>query len=249
MDFTNIANFVPSNLAILIAGIYVLGMFLKKKLMEILQALGFVDKAKSNTLTDDDWKQIEASFKEKFGTTIAEEMAASERAAKLEQERKAALNLINEAATTETGADETETDTDDDATDESAETQDASLETAVQSVITKLEETQKQNKTLLEKMETMAQNAAPDKPVNEVARKLHVSGPGMHANKNYLFGIEHKMFSMDSRWNKIAANVNEAKLTDPSRDDFKDFQTAVSQYASSLAARYRYLKENNMLDA
>lgn len=30
MDFTNIANFVPSNLAILIAGIYVLGMFLKK---------------------------------------------------------------------------------------------------------------------------------------------------------------------------------------------------------------------------
>ena len=30
MDFTNIANFVPSNLAILIAGIYVLGTFLKK---------------------------------------------------------------------------------------------------------------------------------------------------------------------------------------------------------------------------
>lgn len=30
MDFTNIANFVPSNLAILISVIYVLGMFLKK---------------------------------------------------------------------------------------------------------------------------------------------------------------------------------------------------------------------------
>jgi uncharacterized membrane protein YagU involved in acid resistance len=30
MDFTNITNFVPSNLAILIAGIYVMGMFLKK---------------------------------------------------------------------------------------------------------------------------------------------------------------------------------------------------------------------------
>lgn len=30
MDFTNITNLVPSNLAILIAGIYVVGMFLKK---------------------------------------------------------------------------------------------------------------------------------------------------------------------------------------------------------------------------
>ena len=30
MEFTNIANFVPTNLAILIAGIYVMGMFLKK---------------------------------------------------------------------------------------------------------------------------------------------------------------------------------------------------------------------------
>lgn len=30
MDFTNLTNFVPSNLAILIAGIYVMGMFLKK---------------------------------------------------------------------------------------------------------------------------------------------------------------------------------------------------------------------------
>ena len=35
MDFTNIANFVPSNLAILISVIYVLGMFLKK--MEIVK--------------------------------------------------------------------------------------------------------------------------------------------------------------------------------------------------------------------
>lgn len=30
MDYTNIINFIPSNLAILVAGIYVVGMFLKK---------------------------------------------------------------------------------------------------------------------------------------------------------------------------------------------------------------------------
>ena len=30
MDFTNLTNFVPSNLAILVASIYVMGMFLKK---------------------------------------------------------------------------------------------------------------------------------------------------------------------------------------------------------------------------
>lgn len=30
MDFTNLMNFIPSNMAILIAAIYVFGMFLKK---------------------------------------------------------------------------------------------------------------------------------------------------------------------------------------------------------------------------
>ena len=40
MDFTNIANFVPSSLAILIAVIYVMGMFLKK-----------TDKIKDNYIT------------------------------------------------------------------------------------------------------------------------------------------------------------------------------------------------------
>ena len=39
---------------------------LKEKLSMILAALGFTDKAKSKTLTNEDWVAIEASFKEKY---------------------------------------------------------------------------------------------------------------------------------------------------------------------------------------
>lgn len=217
--------------------------------MQILQMLGFVEKATNNQLTDDDWKKIEASFQEQFGVTIADEMAATERAASLEKERQAALNILNASAdaeekTAKSAAELVEADEETDETDNKGET--ISLEDSVKTIVSKLEDAQKQNKILEEKMDKMAKVAAPDKPVNEVSRKLTVSGPGMHANENYLFGIEHKMFDMTKRWNQIAQNPNAAKLSDPSKADFKQFQSSVAEFAGSLAARYRYLKENKL---
>lgn len=220
---------------------------MKKKLMQILQTLGFVEKATNNQLTDDDWKKIEASFQEQFGVTIADEMAATERAASLEKERQAALNILN--ATAESNEDADEAEKDENAQSSPTEGRDGeglSLEDSVKTIVSKLEDAQKQNKILEEKMDKMAKVAAPDKPVNEVSRKLTVSGPGMHANENYLFGIEHKMFDMTKRWNQIAQNPNAAKLSEPSKAEFKQYQVAVAEFAGSLAARYRYLKENKL---
>lgn len=220
---------------------------MKKKLMQILQTLGFADKAKNNQLTDEDWKKIEASFKEQFGVSIADELAAGERAATLEKERKSALDILNASAETEVKT-ETISKKDEEESRESDDKPNASLEEGVKTIVSKLEDAQKQNKILEEKMDKVAKNAAPDRPLKEVNQKLAVVGPGMYANKNYLFGIEHKMFDMDKRWNQIADNIKAAKLSDPSKADFKQFQSAVSEFAGSLAARYRFLKENKMLD-
>lgn len=211
----------------------------KKKFMQVLQSLGFVEKATKNELTEEEWGKIDAAFKEKFGVTISDAMAENDSAASNKADRDAALAIINAAiGTGGEGSPENS-----DGTDDSKKP--ASLEAGVQSIMTKLDNVTNQNKELKEKIEKMAKNATPD-VAQTVTRKLVAVGPG-HTDK-HLFGIEHDLFAMNNRWNKITRNTNEAKLSDPSKEDFVAFQSATYKYGHSIADRYRYLKENNMLD-
>lgn len=211
----------------------------KKKFMQILQSLGFVEKASKNELTEEEWGKIDAAFKEKFGVTISDAMAENDTSASNKADRDAALAIIN--AATGTGGEGSPENSD--GADDSPKP--ASLEAGVQSIVTKLDNVTTQNKELKEKIEKMAKNATPD-VAQTVTRKLVAVGPG-HTDK-HLFGIEHDLFAMNNRWNKIARNTNEAKLSDPSKEDFVAFQSATYKYGHSIADRYRYLKENNMLD-
>lgn len=211
----------------------------KQKFMQILQALGFVDKAKKNELTEDDWNQIDASFKEKFGVTISDAMAESTQAEELRQEREAALAVINETGTV---------DDNDDSTGDGEEKpkNKTSLQEGVTGLATALKNEKKKTADLENKVNTMATKAVPDKPIDTVKPKLSVMGAGTTAT--HLFGIEHDMFSMNNRWNKITANPNEAKISEPNDEDGNRYQAAVKTAGASLAARYRFLKENNLLD-
>lgn len=211
----------------------------KQKFMQILQALGFVDKAKKNELTEDDWNQIDASFKEKFGVTISDAMAESTQAEELRQEREAALAVINETGTV---------DDNDDSTGDGEEKpkNKTSLQEGVTGLATALKNEKKKTADLENKVNTMATKAVPDKPIDTVKPKLSVMGAGTTAT--HLFGIEHDMFSMNNRWNKITANPNEAKISEPNDEDGNRYQAAVKTAGTSLAARYRFLKENNLLD-
>lgn len=211
----------------------------KKKFMQILQSLGFVEKASKNELTEEEWGKIDAAFKEKFGVTISDAMEENDTSASNKADRDAALAIIN--AATGTGGEGSPENSD--GADDSQKP--ASLEAGVQSIVTKLDNVTTQNKELKEKIEKMAKNATPD-VAQTVTRKLVAVGPG-HTDK-HLFGIEHDLFAMNNRWNKIARNTNEAKLSDPSKEDFVAFQSATYKYGHSIADRYRYLKENNMLD-
>jgi hypothetical protein len=221
----------------------------KKKFMEILQSLGFVEKAKKEELTEDDWTQIDAAFKEKFGKTLSEAQAENENIASNEADRKAALDIINAV----TAEDKSESDDDEDEGDEEkpekpkkkAIVQDASVTSGVQTLVTKMDALTSENKKLQEQIEKMAKIANPD-TAETVVRKLNAAGPG-HTDK-HLFGIQHAMFALENRWNKIARNPNEAKLSEPSKEDFVNFQSHTYKYGQSVGNRYRYLKENNMLD-
>lgn len=215
----------------------------KKKFMQILQSLGFVEKAKKSELTEEDWGKIDAAFKEQFGVTISDALADTAVSASNQADREAALAIINAAVATGEGA--VSDNANETNTEQPAQVATNSLERGVQSIVTKLDAVTNQNRELKDQVEKMARTATPDQAAATVARKIVAIGPGHTAT--HLFGITHEMFSMDNRWNKITRNPNEARLSDPTKEDFAGFQQATYKFGHSIASRYRFLKENNML--
>lgn len=206
----------------------------KNKFLQILQALGFVEKAKQNQLSEDEWKQIDEAFKKEFGKSMTELMDESKKTEELEKDRAAALAIIN--ASVDSSADESQEEV----------VRSNSLETGVQSIVAKIDDVTAQNKKLQEQMDKMAKAALPDNPLKVVSQKLSPAGPGH--TKTHLFGIENPMFDMNKRWNQITINPNVAKLSAPNDEVFEAFQTATKTYGRSLAQRYKFLKDNNLLD-
>ena len=76
---------------------------MKKKFQKILESLGFVDKAKKNELTQEDWVKIAEAYKTAHGADFYEDMRTAETDAKTAKENAekaashdAALALLNE---------------------------------------------------------------------------------------------------------------------------------------------------------
>ncbi len=217
----------------------------KNKFMQILQSLGFVDKAKKDELSEEDWKQIDAAFKKEHGKSMTELMEDNSNNEELAKERATALSLLNATAEEKPATETTEVEEEGE---EKPEVEDkTSIVEGIKDIQSKLAETQKENKSIKDQMDKMAKQAKPETPMSVVSKKLHVGGPGH--TETHLFGIENNMFSMESRWNKIAKNPQVAKLADASKQDAKDFQIQTENYGAALAKRYAFLKDNNLLNA
>lgn len=222
--------------------------------MQILQSLGFVEKAKNNQLTEEEWQKIEAAFKEQYGRSMAELQEESNQAEELRAEREAALAIINETGDS-TGGEPSDDDDPDGDEDETVGKTGATtgekpkannLRNGVAKMATALKNEKRKTATLESQVNRMSTQAVPDAPVDAVKPKLSVHG-GI-TTKKHLFGIEHPMFSMESRHNQIAGNPLLARTSDPSKKDFQEFQDRTYEYGASIAQRYRFLKENNLLE-
>lgn len=219
----------------------------RKKFMQILQSLVLFDKAKKNQLTEEEWQKIEAAFKEQYGKSMAELQEESIQAEELRADREAALAIINE---TEGSTDDD--DNGDDNTNDDAETQEKpkvnNLRTGVTGLATALKNERKKNADMVVQINSMSTQAVPDVPVETIKSRLSVHGKVVGATDKHLFGIEHEMFSMEDRWNRITFNKSTALLSDPTKQDFQAFQDQTYKYGASIAQRYRFLKENKMLE-
>lgn len=226
---------------------------LRENLLKVFAKLGFTDRGKDpkNEFTAEENAKINATYKELFGTDLAEDIAAAEDEAKVAENNRKIMTILSietEDSSDDAGGEGEGTDDGDNADGENNNAEDnaQSVPTSAQimDAATKVVE---ENKSLKDKLNKMGAQAQVDQPETVVGTTLSINGPG--TNKDHLFGIPSDFFSMKNRWNKVTANKSYASENPVNENvDGPAFRQAASAFGSSLAQRYAYLKENNLLD-
>lgn len=219
-------------------------MNLKEKLTHVFSLLGLTQKAKDQSLSDDEWKAVVNRFQQEYKVTLQEAMAEennhSQAPSISQEEITAAYNMVKDIV-----AEQTSQETSDGKNDEEDET----AQTAQEENIPSMSQVLYMLGKVANNVKTMSHRAAPDKPLAETA-PLTIHGYNGPADQNkFLFGIENSMFSMDNRWNKIAAQPSYAAANPVDEEtDGPAFRKAVLEYSRSLKQRFNYLHQNNYLN-
>lgn len=225
---------------------------MKKKLYKILAALGLTEKFESRTLSAAEFRKVASEYLRLYGTTIEQALANIDEAAESPESPENPEN----PETTETPAPEAEATPDTlsriyaavQRIDPTAPVANGGSAPSAQEIIAAIDR-------VGERFMRMAQQPVPEgsqeNPGN--SGKAGISGqPGSPrlSHGTYLFGIPHEIFSMEHRWNRIAANPRAARsMADPSDDEVRSFYRSVHSYSRSLQQRYAYLQQNAMLNA
>lgn len=212
-----------------------------EKLRSVFAKKGFVDKAKSNSMTAADWSAVREAYKEEYGVELSADQAAynteqqqaqqaQQRADQLEQENAAALTLINHALNEDDGASEP---ANQEGHAEERSLQDQSLLQGVQTMVTAFQK--------------MSKGMIPDRTPSVGGVTLSANGPG-HTDQ-YFCGIEHDLFSMAHRYNQVARNPAYAmKVLPVEKTDGPKFHAALSEYSDMLRNRINDLRSRNSLN-
>lgn len=218
-------------------------MNFKEKLMTVLETLGFKQKFEDKSLSQEEFNQIVNSYKEKYKTTLQDDMA-SEQAAQAQANLQQQLNTIQAALdqSKKKCKGQNDDEEDDDKKGKDGDNGTCQENATMQSILASIQ-------GIDTKIAELAAKPAVDTPIATVAGKpISINGFGNTAE--YLFGVEHELFSMKKRWNQIAANPGMyAAMTAPDEEsEGRAFRQAARSYAHSLASRYAYLQQNHMLD-
>ena len=213
-------------------------MNFKEKLISVLELLNLKQKFESKTLSNEEFNSLVAEYSKKYKVTLNDDLAAEQAAKKTAaqaEEFQKTLNAIQEVLVGSAPA----ATVDNEEGTQPVQQANASVEKIIEGI-----------NGLRAEVKELAAQPTPDVPAQTVT-SAPVSINGFSNTPTYLFGIEHPMFSMTDRWNKIAANPRAAAAL-PEVDEQMDgvaFHKAACQYAKSLKNRYQYLQENKMLDA
>ena len=213
-------------------------MSLKEKLTSVIEFLGFKQKFEDKSLSQDEFNSIVAEYQKKYQSTLADDIASEQAAQQTAQQADEFQKMLNTIQAVLNGG-EPSASANNTGTEPSAQQSNATLEGILDGI-----------KGMRADIQAMGSNPAPDVPAQTV-NAVPLSVNGFANTADYLFGVEHSLFSMKDRWNKIAANPRAAGAL-PEVDEQLDgsaFYKAARNYAKSLKNRYLYLQQNKMLDA
>lgn len=218
-------------------------MNFKAKLNKVLEKLGFVKKFENKSLTAEEYKTLCEEYQKEYQSTLMDDLAAENSAAEQAEHQKQINELYAIVSKANKSKDDDpdndgggEGDDDDDGKKNENSQQNVSFERLSAAV-----------NTLAENMVKMANSTADDKPAAHVtAPSIPINGFG--TNANYLFGIEHSMFDMKKRWNRIVANPEIVLASTPNEEtDGKAFRSEAMAFARLLQERYKYHQVRNEL--
>lgn len=212
-------------------------MNFKEKLKSVLDILQLGKKFEDKTLSQEEFNSIVAEYQKKYQTTLNDDLAVetaakqtAQQAAEFQQMLNTIQSVINGVAPASKEGENPK---------EKQPQSNATLEGILESI-----------NGMRADFKELAKKPEEDKPVQTITA-LPVNINGFGNTPEYLFGVEHPMYSMKDRWNKIAANPRAAAAL-PEVDEQVDgiaFYKAASSFAKSLKARYQYLQENKLLNA
>lgn len=212
-------------------------MNFKEKLKSVLDLLQLGKKFEDKTLSQEEFNSIVAEYQKKYQTTLNDDLAAEQAAKQTAKQAAEFQQMLNTIQSVIKGVDSASKEN------ENPEGEQPQSNATLEGILESLNGMRADFQTLAKKPEE-------DKPLQSVTVSP-VSINGFGNTPKYLFGVEHLMFSMQDRWNKIAANPRAAAAL-PEVDEQVDgvaFYKAAYGFAKSLKARYQYLQENKLLDA
>ena len=212
-------------------------MNFKEKLKSVLDLLQLGKKFEDKTLSQEEFNSIVAEYQKKYQTTLNDDLAAEQAAKQTAKQAAEFQQMLNTIQSVIKGVDSASKEN------ENPEGEQPQSNATLEGILESLNGMRADFQTLAKKPEE-------DKPLQSVTVSP-VSINGFGNTPKYLFGVEYPMFSMQDRWNKIAANPRAAAAL-PEVDEQVDgvaFYKAAYGFAKSLKARYQYLQENKLLDA
>lgn len=213
-------------------------MNLKEKLTSVIELLGFKQKFEDKSLSQEEFNSVVAEYQKKYQSTLADDIASEKAAQKTAQQADEFQKMLNTIQSVLNGG-EPSAAADDNGEQQPAQQGNATLEGILEGI-----------KGMRADIQAMGSTPAPDQPVQTI-NTVTLSVNGFANTPDYLFGVEHSLFSMKNRWNQIAANPRAAAAL-PEVDEQVDgvaFYKEACNYAKSLKNRYQYLQQNKMLDA
>lgn len=228
-------------------------MNFKEKLMSVLEFLGLTKKFEDKSLTSEEFNSIVAEYQKKYQSTLRDDIEAEQQHNEQQQTLNAIQALLDQVipsapvhedspSGSQSSPDDDDTEDDDERNCNGKKKKKNCQSATTESISASIE-------AIGNAFRQLSQQPAADQP-DAVVKGTPISLNGFGNTPEYLFGVEHEMFSMGQRWNQIAANPRLA-LSLPAPDEETDgraFRKSARAYSRSLASRYQYLAANKMLD-